>query len=114
MDLYGLIHKRFITTKKGLALVRDKYVTGVYGKWPRFYWDRYNCLPVGTSSDLNNSRVKIYCPKWKDIYKIKYEIKFYIVLEHSQIPIFRLALMEHILEKSKSYEYNDIDFLICF
>ena len=31
MDLYGLIHSRFILSPKGLALMREKYLMGTFG-----------------------------------------------------------------------------------
>ena len=68
-ELYGLIHARFITTSKGLALLREKYLNGVYGHCPRILCDKQILLPVGLSEDLKYSRVKVFCPKCEDIYK---------------------------------------------
>ena len=31
MDLYGLIHKRFISTERGLAFMREKFLIGYFG-----------------------------------------------------------------------------------
>ena len=36
-EIYGLIHKRFINTPKELALMREKYLNGVFGHCRRFY-----------------------------------------------------------------------------
>ena len=36
-EVYRLIHKRFITTSKGLAFMRKKYLNGVYLKMPKSY-----------------------------------------------------------------------------
>jgi casein kinase II subunit beta len=58
-ELYGLIHNRFITTSKGLALIREKYLNGVYGHCPRILCDKQILLPVGLSEDLKYSRVKV-------------------------------------------------------
>ena len=33
-EVYGLIHKRFIVTSKGLALMREKYLNGVFWSMP--------------------------------------------------------------------------------
>ena len=68
-EIYGLIHKRFITTPKGLALMREKYLNGVFGHCPRILCDKQILLPVGLSEDLNYSRVKVYCPVCCEIYK---------------------------------------------
>ena len=68
-DVYGLIHKRFIQTPKGLALMREKYLNGVYGRCPRIMCDKQILLPVGLSEDLKFSRVKVYCPICEEVYK---------------------------------------------
>ena len=39
-DLYGLIHARFVQSARGLSLVHQKYLSGVYGTCPRALCDR--------------------------------------------------------------------------
>ena len=68
MDLYGLIHARFILTSKGLQMMRDKFTKNVFGACPRILCDRQSVLPIGVSEDLSIARVKVYCPKCKDVY----------------------------------------------
>lgn len=68
-ELYGIIHARYIETSKGLALVREKYLNGVYGYCPRIVCNKQILLPMGLSDELKYSRVKVYCPKCKEIYK---------------------------------------------
>ena len=51
-EVYGLIHKRFITTSKGLALMREKYLNGVFGRCPRVVCDKQVLIPIGLSEDL--------------------------------------------------------------
>mmetsp|Transcript_16150 Transcript_16150/g.18694 ORF Transcript_16150/g.18694 Transcript_16150/m.18694 type:complete len:135 (+) Transcript_16150:55-459(+) len=63
MDLYGLIHSRFILSPKGLALMREKFLMGTFGVCPRVKCKRHYTMPVGSSYNLNESRVKIFCPK---------------------------------------------------
>lgn len=67
-DVYGLIHSRFITSPKGLALMREKYLLGRFGVCPRVLCERQNVLPVGMSEELRTSRVKVYCPRCEDVY----------------------------------------------
>ena len=68
MDLYGLIHSRYILSPKGLALMREKYLMGTFGVWPRVKCKRHYTMPIGSSNNLNESRVKIYWPKCQEIY----------------------------------------------
>ena len=63
MDLYGLIHARFIIAPPGLTMMREKYVLGTFGSCQRVYCDRQLVLPIGLSEELSTSRVKTYCPR---------------------------------------------------
>ena len=40
MDLYGLIHARFILTPRGLAMMREKVTLGTFGNCQRILCDR--------------------------------------------------------------------------
>ena len=68
-EVYGLIHKRFITTSKGLALMREKYLNGIFGRCPRVVCDKQVLIPVGLSEDTKYSKVKVYCPICGQVYK---------------------------------------------
>ena len=68
MDLYGLIHARFIVSSKGLQMMKEKYLKNVFGICPRILCDRQLVLPIGMSEDLSISRVKVYCPKCHEVY----------------------------------------------
>jgi casein kinase II subunit beta len=59
-ELYGLIHSRFITSGKGLSLIREKYLNGIYGHCPRILCDKQVLIPVGLSEDMKYSRVKVF------------------------------------------------------
>ena len=72
MDLYGLIHSRFILSPKGLAMMREKYLTGTFGVCPRVKCKRQYAMPIGSSHNLNESRVKIFCPRCQDVYVPKH------------------------------------------
>ena len=63
MDLYGLIHARFILTPRGLALMKEKYMLSAFSYCPRVLCERHNVLPIGVSEELSTSRVKVYCPR---------------------------------------------------
>ena len=59
MDLYGLIHSRFIISPRGLTMMREKYVLGTFGCCQRILCDRQLVLPIGLSEELSASRVKV-------------------------------------------------------
>jgi len=60
MDLYGLIHARFILSPRGLALMREKYMLGTFGTCQRVLCERQFVLPIGLSEELSTSRVKVF------------------------------------------------------
>ena len=68
MDLYGLIHARFILTPRGLAMMKEKYILSSFSYCPRVLCERHNVLPIGVSEELSTSRVKVYCPRCQDVY----------------------------------------------
>ena len=72
MDLYGLIHSRFILSPKGLAMMREKYLMGTFGVCPRVKCKRFYTMPIGSSNKLNESRVKIFWPKCQEVYVPKH------------------------------------------
>lgn len=59
MDLYGLIHTRFILSPRGLAMMREKYLLGTFGTCQRVLCERQLVLPIGLSEELSTSRVKV-------------------------------------------------------
>ena len=68
IDLYGLIHARFIQTSKGLQLINQKYVSQTYGTCPLVFCKKNFLLPIGLHEDLCESRVKCYCSKCEEVY----------------------------------------------
>ncbi|SBT40271.1 casein kinase II beta chain [Plasmodium ovale wallikeri] len=61
--LYGLIHSRFILTSKGLALMREKYKSGIYGTCPSIYCDNSKLLPTAISEVPKFLSPLLYCPR---------------------------------------------------
>jgi casein kinase II subunit beta len=68
VDLYGLIHARFIQTPIGLTIMREKFLSGKFGVCPRVLCDKNNVIPVGMSNEIRTSRVKVFCPRCSDVY----------------------------------------------
>ena len=68
-DIYGLIHKRFILTKLGMGLMREKFLDGIFGNCPRLLCNKQVMLPIGLSEDMRYSQVKVFCPLCQEVYK---------------------------------------------
>ena len=82
IDVYGLLHARYIRTAEGkfsnrltlisgMAKVMQKYLEGTYGTCPRALCNNTKCIPVGLSDKLRGSRVKIFCPKCDEVYMVQ-------------------------------------------
>jgi casein kinase II subunit beta len=67
-DLYGLVHARFIITKRGQDKMRAKMKATDFGVCPRLPCQQQAVLPVGLKDDLNLSGVMVYCPRCNDIF----------------------------------------------
>ena len=74
IDLYGLVHSRFILSPRGMELMKKKYLFGAFGVCPRTSCNSQNAIPVGLDDYLSAAKVKIYCPKCEDIYIPKKKI----------------------------------------
>lgn len=70
IDLYGLIHARFILTPRGVPLMLDKYHAGLFGSCPRFHCQRQHVLPVGLSERLHEHHAMLFCPRCEDVYEL--------------------------------------------
>lgn len=66
--LYGLIHARWILQPHGLALMREKYEAGTFGRCPRYHCRNQCLLPIGESQLPSKHSAKLYCPKCCDLY----------------------------------------------
>ena len=66
-EIYGYIHKRFITTPMGIGLLREKFINGIYGYCPRILCNKQCLLPVGLSEDMRYSQVKVFCPLCQEV-----------------------------------------------
>jgi casein kinase II subunit beta len=69
--LYGLIHARYITSPRGLSLMREKFLKGDFGTCPRVLCDRQHVLPMGLDEDALKSSISIFCPKCEQTYNPK-------------------------------------------
>ena len=68
-EIYGLIHKRFIFTPLGMGLMREKFLSGLFGYCPRLLCNKQVMLPIGLSEDMRYSQVKVFCPLCQEVYK---------------------------------------------
>mmetsp|Transcript_6388 Transcript_6388/g.10074 ORF Transcript_6388/g.10074 Transcript_6388/m.10074 type:complete len:231 (+) Transcript_6388:133-825(+) len=67
-DLYGLIHARFIITKRGQEKMRRKLKELDFGICPSLPCQQNPVLPVGLRDELGISGAMIYCPRCNNIY----------------------------------------------
>lgn len=63
MDLYGLIHARYILTKRGMDRMLRKYRIGEFGVCPLNECNGQPVLPIGLRDTLRYHEVMIYCPR---------------------------------------------------
>ena len=54
-----------------MSIMREKYLSGKFGTCPRVLCEKQNVIPIGISEDSKIARVKVYCPRCKDIYAPK-------------------------------------------
>jgi casein kinase II subunit beta len=67
-ELYGLIHQRFALSPRGLAMLKEKYLSSEFGQCPRLLCQNQTCLPIGLRDDPRQSMVKVFCPKCEQVY----------------------------------------------
>ena len=48
--------------------MRERYQVGKFGNCPRVLCEKQNVIPIGISEDSKIARVKVYCPRCKDIF----------------------------------------------
>jgi casein kinase II subunit beta len=68
LDLYGMIHARFVLTTRGQQLVREKFARQEFGRCPRVLCNAQACLPCGIFEELRRGFVRSFCPTCKQIY----------------------------------------------
>ncbi|XP_024530042.1 casein kinase II subunit beta-like isoform X1 [Selaginella moellendorffii] len=66
--LYGLIHRRYILSTKGLEAMARKFKHEEFEKCPRSCCEDQTCLPVGLSDDPGVSTVRFFCPRCEDVF----------------------------------------------
>jgi casein kinase II subunit beta len=70
LDLYGLIHARYIVTTQGLNKMRRKFQNNVFGQCPDEKFGAFTVLPVGLSDQLRSGVPQGYCPQSGEVYKM--------------------------------------------
>jgi casein kinase II subunit beta len=71
MCLYGLLHARYLLTDEGQQRMYVKYRADTFPKCPRMLCEGCRCLPYGSSDDIGQSEVRVFCPNCQDVYSVK-------------------------------------------
>ena len=66
-DLYGLIHARFILTKRGQDRMLRKFRDLHFGICPLLGCEATPVLPVGLHDSLDQSPAMVYCPRCRQV-----------------------------------------------
>ena len=66
-DLYGLIHARFVLTKRGQEKMYRKYKESEFGVCPLLTCEAQPVLPIGLKDDVGESNVLVYCPRCRQV-----------------------------------------------
>lgn len=69
VELYGLIHARYVVTANGLEAMHAKYSRREFGCCPRFYCENYPVLPLGLNDSLGVEKVVVYCPRCRNVFR---------------------------------------------
>jgi len=70
LDLYGLIHARYIITTQGLAKMRKKMQNNVFGLCSEPEFQDCQVVPVGLSDHLRQGVPLGYCPASGEVHKM--------------------------------------------
>ncbi len=67
--LYGLVHKQYITTEKGLSQMKEKYDKKEFGCCERVYCHSTPLIPIGLSNIPGTDSIKLFCSTCMDVYR---------------------------------------------
>ncbi|KAJ6235937.1 casein kinase ii subunit beta [Anaeramoeba flamelloides] len=66
--LYGLIHARYILTRRGMKEMIKKLKNFTFGKCTRYQCKNKSLIPIGLHDTPGKNSVKLYCPNCQKIY----------------------------------------------
>jgi casein kinase II subunit beta len=70
--LYGLIHRRYLLTPRGLSLMFERHRTHSFPSCTRYLCHGFTCLPCGLSDKLDDAPVHLFCPNCTDFYECRH------------------------------------------
>ena len=73
INVYGIIHAKFLETDPGRNAMLEKYQADIYERCPRILCKHCMCLPYGVSSKTEEDSMKWFCPNCSDLYEPKNE-----------------------------------------
>jgi len=69
LELYGLVHARYIVTAHGLESMHQKYLRQDFGRCPRYYCQNHPVLPMGLHDAVGVDVVQTFCPRCGEVYR---------------------------------------------
>ena len=105
INLYALIHSRYILTYSGVKDMQKKYDSNLFGFCPRVSCNKSKLLPIGLSSEINISTVKLYCTCCQEVYNSNNNIDGAFFGPY--FPIFFHQALKNDIEFPKSLNINE-------
>ena len=68
VNIYGLLHAKFLETEAGLRSILKKREETVFMKCPRYLCYKCTCIPIGIPSKFGKTGLFMYCPNCGDVY----------------------------------------------
>ncbi|CAJ0580929.1 unnamed protein product, partial [Mesorhabditis spiculigera] len=68
INVYGLLHARYILTKDGIRKMMNKNLRREFGCCSKVGCQMEALYPTGLYDEVGRSRVKLYCPRCRELY----------------------------------------------
>jgi casein kinase II subunit beta len=104
LQMYGLIHARYILTPAGMKKMLTKFQRGVFGKCPRTLCQNQVMLPCGLYDTPRSGGLKFFCPSCEELYEPinrRYQVIDGAYFGSTFPHLFLLTYREHVTKNPK-------------